>query len=110
MAFYDAFLSKINCEEFYSSAVDDTEYDEVMCLMAQESDGLRNFSEWLDSLETTERKAALEQQALEQAIEQSSTLQTPQGAKILIKRECAHGECSAQSRCKREVRYGGIAI
>ena len=63
MTYYDAFDCKINCEEVYT--VDPDEYDEVMRELAEESQAQQGFNEWLDSLEPTERQAALEQAAME---------------------------------------------
>jgi hypothetical protein len=60
MTFYNSFDSKIQCEE--RNEVSESEYDEVMMLMAQESEAQDGFGTWSDQ---TERQAALEQDALE---------------------------------------------
>jgi hypothetical protein len=107
MIYYDPFDCKINCEELIS--VTPEEEAEINALIAQENEAKEDFTTWLESLEESEREAFLEQQAFEKAIEQTSTVNSSQG-EILIKRDCSHLECSQQSRCKREIRYGGIAI
>ena len=66
MSVYDSFDSKATCEEYFSRDVDEVEYEEVMREMAEESKAQQGFNEWLDSLEPTERQAALEQAAFEQ--------------------------------------------
>ncbi len=63
MTYYDSFDCKINCEELYT--VEPDEYDDVMCELAKESQAQQGFTEWLDSLESTERAAHLAQAALE---------------------------------------------
>src|SRR5687768_11559659 len=44
MTYYDTFISKIQCEEF--NEVSPEEYDEVMMLMAQESEAQEGYSNW----------------------------------------------------------------
>lgn len=61
MTSYNSFDSKIQCEE--NNEVSPEEYDEVMLLMAQESEAQEGFGNWSDE---TERLAKLEQQAFEQ--------------------------------------------
>jgi hypothetical protein len=46
MTYYDSFDSKIQCEEF--NEVSPEEYDEVMMLMAQESEAQEGFGNWSD--------------------------------------------------------------
>jgi hypothetical protein len=46
MTFYDTFISKIQCEEF--NEVSPEEYDEVMALMAEESEAQEGFGNWSD--------------------------------------------------------------
>jgi len=60
---YDAFDCKIQCEEVYP--VDPDEYEAVMRELAVESQAQQGFTEWLDSLEESERAAYLEQATLE---------------------------------------------
>src|SRR5690349_10319044 len=107
MTYYDSFDCKINCEELIS--VTPEEEAEINALIAQENEAREGFTAWLETLEESERAAFLEQQAFEREIEQTSSINSSQG-EILIKRDCSHLECSQQSRCKREIRYGGIAI
>jgi hypothetical protein len=64
MTFYDSFDCKINCEEF--SPVGEEEREEVFRIIAQENEAIEGFQTYLDSLESTERVAALEQLAFEQ--------------------------------------------
>jgi hypothetical protein len=64
MTYYNSFDSKIQCEEH--NEVSPEEYDEVMMLMAQESEAQEGFSNWSDD---TERQAKLEQEAFEQSQE-----------------------------------------
>ena len=63
MTYYDAFDCKINCEELIE--VTPEEMAEVNALIAQENEAQQGFNQWLDSLEPTERQAALEQAAFE---------------------------------------------
>ena len=46
MTFYDPFDCKINCEEV--SPVTESDYAEVMMLMAQESEAQEGFGNWSD--------------------------------------------------------------
>ena len=64
MTYYDAFDCKINCEELIE--VTPEEQEEIFALVAQENEAKQGFSNWLDSLEESERAAYLEQQAFEQ--------------------------------------------
>ena len=64
MTYYDSFDCKINCEELIE--VSPEEMDEVNALIAQENEAQQGFTEWLDSLEESERAAYLEQAAVEQ--------------------------------------------
>jgi hypothetical protein len=61
MTYYNSFDSKIQCEE--RNEVSPEEYDEVMLLMAQESEAQEGFGNWS---EETERQAKLEHEAFEQ--------------------------------------------
>ena len=63
MTFYDSFDCKVQCEELME--VSPEEMAEVNALIAQENEAQQGFTEWLDSLEPTERQAALEQAAME---------------------------------------------
>ena len=64
MTYYDSFDCKINCEELIS--VTPEEQEVVNALIAQENEAQHDFTEYLDSLEPTERAAHLEQAAFEQ--------------------------------------------
>jgi hypothetical protein len=57
MKYYSTFDSKVQCEE--NNQVSPEEYDEVMVLMAQESEAQEGFGNWSD-------EAELEQAAFEQ--------------------------------------------
>lgn len=46
MTYYDSFDCKINCEEV--SPVTESDYNEVMMLMAQESEAQDGFGNWSD--------------------------------------------------------------
>ena len=63
MTYYDSFDCKINCEELID--VTPEEMEEVNQMIAQEKEALTGFALYLDSLEETERQAALEQAAME---------------------------------------------
>jgi hypothetical protein len=63
MTYYDSFDCKINCEELI--LVTPEEEAEVLALIHQENEAQRGFTEWLASLEQSERAAFLEQQAFE---------------------------------------------
>lgn len=65
--------------------------------------------EWVNQLEPTEREEALKQLVFERKQERRSTIRLDCGSQIFINRECNHPDCLL-SRCKREVRLGGIAI
>jgi hypothetical protein len=49
MTYYNSFDSKIQCEEF--NEVSPEEYDEVMMLMAQESEAQVGFGNWSEAVE-----------------------------------------------------------
>jgi hypothetical protein len=49
MTYYNNFDCKVNCEEI--SPVSESEYDEVMMLMAQESEAQDGFGDWSESTE-----------------------------------------------------------
>jgi hypothetical protein len=82
------FDSQVYSEELLS--VSETEYNEVMQMMAEESDGFQGYSEW------------------SQEVEQGQRVATAHG-EILINKECSHIACRT-TRCERDVRIGGIAI
>jgi hypothetical protein len=64
MTYYYSFDTSIQCEEF--NEVSPEEYDEVMQMLADESDAHEGFGNWSDE---TERQAVLEQEAFEQSQE-----------------------------------------
>jgi ribosomal protein L16 Arg81 hydroxylase len=64
MTYYTKFDTSIQCEEF--NEVSPEEYDEVMQMLADESDAQEGFGNWS---EETERQAKLEQEAFEQSQE-----------------------------------------
>jgi hypothetical protein len=91
----DAFSANVYSEEL--AAVSESEYDEVMGLMATgDFDG---YSEW---------SAAVEQAEFEREQERLGTVSTQYGA-MLLKRECTHKACTT-TRCSRAQSYGGIQI
>jgi hypothetical protein len=61
MTYYDSFDCKVNCEEV--SPVTESDYDDVMQMLAEESQAQEGYGDWSDE---TERLAALEQLAFEQ--------------------------------------------
>ena len=89
MSEYNKFESEIYSEESYP--VTESEYDEVMRLMADE--GYHDFS------------TELEQQLDEQQAWQGSK----QFSEVLIKKACEHTNCP-HTQCARSVRVGGIEI
>jgi hypothetical protein len=102
--YYDFnFLSNVYSEE--TSPVTESEYDDVMRLMAEEDGGWRAYCEWACRLESTEARAALEQRAFERDQERLGSV-VVDDAQLLIKL-C---ECCNSSSCKREVRVGGIVV
>ena len=80
------FESNVYSEELH--IVSESEYDEVMQAMAD--DVFEGYGEW------------------SQELEQGQILATEHGA-ILINKECSHSDCLT-TRCKGDVRIGGIAI
>jgi hypothetical protein len=64
MTYYTKLDTSIQCEEF--NEVSPEEYDEVMQMLADESDAQEGFGNWS---EETERQAKLEQEAFEQSQE-----------------------------------------
>jgi hypothetical protein len=95
MTSIDAFSINVYSEEL--AAVTESEYDEVMSLMA--SGDFDGYSEW---------SAALEQAEFEREQERLGTVSTQYGA-MLLKRECTHKGCTT-TRCSKAQTYGGIAI
>jgi len=89
MSEYTKFDSEIYSEESYP--VTESDYDEVMRLMAEE--GYHDFS------------LELEQQLNEQEAWQGSK----QVSGILIKKACEHSDCP-HTCCARSLRLGGIEI
>jgi hypothetical protein len=82
------FESNVYSEELHS--VSESEFDEVMSLMAEESAGFKSYGEW------------------SQELEQGTITDTPHGP-ILINRDCAHKECTT-TRCMKGATFQGIAI
>ena len=83
------FDSEIYSEELYS--VSESEYDEVMSLMAEDESGFQGYEEW----------------SREQ--EQSAWQGSKELNGILIKKQCEHTHCP-HTRCARSQRIGGIEI
>jgi hypothetical protein len=82
------FESNVYSEELHT--VSESEYDEVMSLMAEESTGFEGYGEW------------------SQELEQGEIVKTSHGP-ILINRDCIHKECTT-TRCMKGATYQGIAI
>ena len=82
------FDSNVYSEELHT--ISESEYDEVMQAMAEESDDFQGYGEW------------------SQELEQGTITNTPHGP-ILINRDCSHKECTT-TRCMRGATYQGIAI
>ena len=83
------FDSEIYSEELY--AVSESEYDEVMSLMAEDESGWQGYEDW-------SRKN-----------EESAWLGSTEINEILIKKQCEHTHCP-HTRCARTQRMGGIEI
>jgi hypothetical protein len=82
------FESNVYSEELH--LVSESEYDEVMQAMAEESKDFEGYGEWSAELE------------------QGTITDTPHGP-ILINRDCSHKECTT-TRCIKGASYQGIAI
>jgi hypothetical protein len=82
------FESNVYSEELHN--VSESEYDEVMQMMADEQSGFQGYGEWSQELEQGER------------------VNTPNGA-ILINKECSHASCHT-TRCDKAQSYRGMAI
>lgn len=95
MTSINEFESNVYSDEL--AAVSETEYDEVMNLMA--ADDFDGYSEW---------SAALEQAEFEREQEKRGTVTTEYGA-MLLKRDCSHKGCLT-TRCSQGATFGGIAI
>ena len=83
------FESNVYSEELHD--VTESEYDEVMSLMAEESAEFEGYGEWSAELE-----------------QQGSIVNTPH-VEILINKECSHKDCLT-TRCDNGATYQGIAI
>ena len=82
------FDTTIYSEEIYS--VSEQDFDEVMQMMADESNDFEGYGEWSAELE------------------QGEIVNTSHGP-ILINRDCSHKECIT-TRCMKGASYQGIAI
>ena len=83
------FDSEIYSEELHQ--VSESEYDEVMSLMAEDKNGLQGYSEWSQKLENEAWHGSKECK------------------EILIKKACEHRNCP-HTRCAKAVRIGGVEI
>ena len=83
------FDSEIYSEELY--AVSESEYDEVMSLMAEDESGWQGYEDW--SREN----------------EESAWQGSEEVSGILIKKQCEHTHCP-HTRCAKSQRIGGIEI
>ena len=82
------FESNVYSEELHN--ISESEYDEVMQAIAEESTGFEGYGEWSEELQ------------------QGSIINTPHG-EILINKECSHATCHT-TRCDKAQTYRGIAI
>jgi hypothetical protein len=82
------FETNVYSEELHT--VSESEYDEVMQAMADESNDFEGYGEWSAELE------------------QGEIVKTAHGP-ILINRDCSHKECST-TRCIKGATFQGIAI
>jgi hypothetical protein len=82
------FESNVYSEELHT--VSESEYDEVMQTIADESNDFEGYTEWSAELE------------------QGQVIATEHGP-ILINKECAHRECTT-TRCMKGATFQGIAI
>jgi hypothetical protein len=89
------FDSEIYSEELHQ--VSESEYDEVMSLMAE--DNFEGYAEW---------SADVEQADFEREQERKSTIETEHGA-VLMVRDCSHEQCIT-SRCEIGLRLGGFDL
>jgi hypothetical protein len=82
------FESNVYSEELFS--VTESDYNEVLQMIAEESTAFQGYGEW------------------SQELEQGEIMKTSHGP-ILINRECAHRGCTT-TRCSKGATYQGIAI
>ena len=82
------FESNVYSEELHTAS--ESEFDEVMQMMAEEQGGFEGYGEW------------------SQELEQGQVIATEHGP-ILINRDCAHKECTT-TRCMKGATFQGIAI
>ena len=71
--------------------VSESEYDEVMSLMAEDETGWQGYGEWAADLESAAWTGAQEFNG------------------VLVKKACEHSTCS-HFECSRSLRLGGIEI
>jgi hypothetical protein len=82
------FESNVYSEEIYP--VSESDYNEVMSLMAEDDSAFEGYGEW------------------SQESEQGQIVETRHGA-ILINKDCAHASCHT-TRCEKAQSYRGIQI
>jgi len=83
------FDSEIYSEELYT--VTESEYDEVMSLMAEDESGWQGYEDWRRENEESAWQGSTEING------------------VLIKKQCEHTHCP-HTRCARSLRMGGIEI
>jgi hypothetical protein len=71
--------------------VSESEYDEVMSLMAEDETGWQGYGEWAADVESAAWTGAQEFNG------------------VMVKKQCEHKDCS-HFRCERSTRVGGIEI
>jgi hypothetical protein len=84
------------------------ESERELAQLVAEND-VRQSDEWASQLEPTEREATLEQLAFEREQERRGMIKLDGRSRIFVNRDCNHSDCRS-SRCRHEVRLGGIAI
>ena len=71
--------------------VSESEYDEVMMLMAEDENEWQGYSEWAADVESAAWNGAKEFNG------------------VMVKKQCEHQDCS-HFRCEKNLRLGGIEI
>lgn len=89
MSGYNKFDSEVYSEELFN--VTESEYDEVMQMIAEENEALEGYCDWSQELESDAWRGS----------------KSVNG--ILIKKACEHARCP-HTRCAKAVRIGGIEI
>ena len=83
------FDTEIYSEELHQ--VSESEYDEVMSLMAEDESGWQGYGEWAADVESAAWNGAQEFNG------------------VMVKKACEHQDCP-HFRCEKNLRLGGIEI